>query len=71
MARSDLSNFAISGTSGSSGFGSFKREQMERRTLEMVRAGDLRRDKKDTNQARVQVSRRTSDARIMRRDIFV
>lgn len=31
---------AISGTKGSSGFGSHSREQMDRRTLEMVRAGD-------------------------------
>jgi len=31
---------AISGTSGSSGFGSVSSEQMDRRTFEMVRAGD-------------------------------
>uniref|UniRef100_A0A0E9XAZ7 Uncharacterized protein n=1 Tax=Anguilla anguilla TaxID=7936 RepID=A0A0E9XAZ7_ANGAN len=31
---------AISGTKGSSGFGSHSSEQMDRRTLEMVSAGD-------------------------------
>ena len=31
---------AISGLSGSSGLGSVRREQIERRTLEIVRAGD-------------------------------
>lgn len=31
---------AISGTNGSSGFGSHNREQMDKRTLEIVRAGD-------------------------------
>lgn len=34
-----LYNLAISGTSGSSGFGSVSREQMDKRTFEMVRAG--------------------------------
>ena len=31
---------AISGTKGSAGFGSQRRELIERRTFEMVRAGD-------------------------------
>ena len=35
-----LKILAISGTRGSSGFGSQSREQTERRTLLMVRAGD-------------------------------
>lgn len=35
-----LNILAISGTSGSSGLGSHRREQMDKRTLEMVSAGD-------------------------------
>ena len=38
-ARSFLNFFAISGTSGSSGLGSVRSEQMESKTLEMVSAG--------------------------------
>jgi len=40
LELSFLKSFAISGTSGSSGLGSQSREQMDNRTLEMVRAGD-------------------------------
>ncbi len=39
LARSVLYMWAISGTKGSSGFGSVNREQMESSTLDMVRAG--------------------------------
>ena len=39
LARSVLRSCAISGTNGSSGLGSVKREQMDNRTLEIVRAG--------------------------------
>uniref|UniRef100_A0A0B7B385 Uncharacterized protein n=1 Tax=Arion vulgaris TaxID=1028688 RepID=A0A0B7B385_9EUPU len=35
-----LNVLAISGTNGSSGFGSVSSEQMERSTFDMVRAGD-------------------------------
>ncbi len=35
-----LNILAISGTSGSSGLGSHRSEQMDSRTLEMVSAGD-------------------------------
>ena len=38
-ARSDLNFLAISGTRGSSGFGSVRREHIESNTLEMVNAG--------------------------------
>jgi len=40
FSRSVLNILAISGTSGSSGFGSHSKEQMESNTLEMVSAGD-------------------------------
>jgi len=40
LCRSVLNILAISGTSGSSGFGSHSREQMESSTFEMVSAGD-------------------------------
>merc|ERR1711915_857436 len=40
LALSFLKSFAISGTRGSSGLGSQSSEQMDNRTLEMVRAGD-------------------------------
>ena len=40
FALSVLKMWAISGTKGSSGLASVKRELMERRTLEMVSAGD-------------------------------
>ena len=40
LARSALQKRAISGTSGSSGFGSVSSEQMERMTLLVVSAGD-------------------------------
>jgi len=38
-ALSVFNNCAISGTSGSSGFGSVSKEQMDSKTLEIVRAG--------------------------------
>ncbi len=44
--RSVFNNFAISGTSGSSGLGSFNKEQIDNRTLLMVKAGDLNREGK-------------------------
>merc|ERR1712193_85767 len=40
FSRSVLYTRAISGTRGSSGFGSVRREQIERRTLLIARAGD-------------------------------
>lgn len=40
LTLSVLKIWAISGTKGSSGLGSVSKELMERRTLEMVRAGD-------------------------------
>jgi len=40
LELSFLKSFAISGTRGSSGLGSQSKEQMDNRTLEMVRAGD-------------------------------
>jgi len=40
LSLSDLNILAISGTSGSSGFGSHRREQMDNNTLEIVSAGD-------------------------------
>ena len=40
LTTSVLYSRAISGTRGSSGLGSHKREQMERSTLETVSAGD-------------------------------
>jgi len=39
LALSVLYMWAISGTSGSSGFGSVSNEQIDRRTFDMVRAG--------------------------------
>ena len=39
LGRSFLYIRAMSGTSGSSGLGSHNREQIERRTFDMVRAG--------------------------------
>lgn len=39
-ALSVLRSWAMSGTRGSSGLGSVRREQMERRTFDMVSAGD-------------------------------
>jgi len=40
LSLSVLNILAISGTSGSSGFGSHSKEQMDSNTLEMVSAGD-------------------------------
>ena len=40
FALSVLKIWAISGTKGSSGFGSVRRELIDKRTLEIVRAGD-------------------------------
>jgi len=40
LSRSVLYIRAISGTNGSSGFGSHSNEQIDRRTFEMVNAGD-------------------------------
>jgi len=40
FSRSVLNILAISGTSGSSGFGSHSKEQMDSNTLEIVSAGD-------------------------------
>ena len=40
LCLSALKSLAISGTRGSSGLGSHNNEQMERRTLDTVRAGD-------------------------------
>src|SRR5689334_8450630 len=59
--RSVLSSFAISGTSGSSGLGSEKREQMERRTLLMVRAGDLQ-ERNNKKRSRKHEQRQTNDS---------
>lgn len=39
--RSFFNNIAMSGTNGSSGLGSVRREQIDKRTLEIVKAGDL------------------------------
>jgi len=40
LSLSVLNILAISGTSGSSGFGSHRREQMDNNTFEIVSAGD-------------------------------